>query len=1138
MPGSNKKLVSSGAQHPSKTPKDRPFIASIGHSPEATYDLTPEGLKPDSERGKSAACADSVICSAPEGLKPDSERGKSTACADSIICSASEGLKQDSECGKSTACGDSIICSSPEGLKPDSERGKSTACGDSIICSSPERLNPAPSAGGSAPLASPVRSVPSHAFTWPMKASKESQKPTSAPQLSLASTRKQPPDAPPEEHSHQRSVEPVSAVADAPRSDSSAGYYVPDTRLFTICRQATLPPSIQSQEVEPLPIVVRPTPPPTKVGSSANQTEGPSGSVARSYAFTMGFPVTKQRPNVAPSAAKTPGRTSTSEPQAQPPAAQERITQPRTSEIPTRAPTTEITPRSVETSRFLLEIFDVKDRELAVPQSKESDQLPRTANAGPPSSNFQSHPSANVRVPRTAMRNTRWNITLADMAESFKDKSWMRQSPDIRAKIPEASTVSDNQQQLQVVEEEVEEDTRVSYSQGYFCAVAFCVLLILLLALIILLWWSFEGKTKKLVSTCSSPSCIREALYLDNLLSWEEEKPCYDFYSFVCSRWSSQYAVSSFFTDDVSIDDDYAVYLERRFNALIQNKRGPMSDLHAKCMNYKLINDVGWEPLLELLYHVSLEGFPLTPPIRKISVWRTAAQVIRKTGTAALFSVGVASHPTEAAKDVVSVGPPEMLTSGAVRLDINHAISLYTSSVFSAKRALSKQFVPPVYATDVVRFATNLEKLGQWRPHTAGDAKMDVANAQSPLLEFLTEVFGGNSTSIFSGEGTDVLIESPGTVNNIIKLVKGEQVHTVLNYLCVRLMIQTSPLIPDSDLTSFYATLVYGRRRSAMGRWELCVRVVDRALFPLVAASLLAQLRTPVAKYDDLASGIKAAFQRTADASPYLDVASKGAIRNLLTGTNIRVFSPQWVTEPNLVTAYEHSLPAVKEDANALETFIALHEYTFLDSLARGSAQRWRRSFFAFDCWYEPDPNTVYVPLLVFNVLEDFAEGKNPLQIPRAGPRVGKCLFDMLMMYLPADVTLDDATEKEDDNWLTAPTRAKLQDVESCLTGVLTSDITGFDRFRDVLALRAAHSHFQDKARGLSLLLRNGRVLTEDELFFIIAVLQACRKSASHELRTEAGYGWLVALRNSKSFSASFNCSGDDPMNPDHKCVD
>ncbi|KAL3198981.1 hypothetical protein MRX96_044182 [Rhipicephalus microplus] len=104
-----------------------------------------------------------------------------------------------------------------------------------------------------------------------------------------------------------------------PRSDSSDGYYMPETRSFTICRQATLPPSIQSQEIEPLPLVVRLNQLPTEIGSSASQTKGPSGNVTRSRVFAMGFPVTKQRPHVAPSAAETPGRTSTSERQAQPP---------------------------------------------------------------------------------------------------------------------------------------------------------------------------------------------------------------------------------------------------------------------------------------------------------------------------------------------------------------------------------------------------------------------------------------------------------------------------------------------------------------------------------------------------------------------------------------------------------------------------------------------------------------------------------------------------------------------------------------------------------------------------------------------------------------------------------------------------
>ncbi|KAH6941791.1 hypothetical protein HPB50_023597 [Hyalomma asiaticum] len=90
---------------------------------------------------------------------------------------------------------------------------------------------------------------------------------------------------------------------------------------------------------------------------------------------------------------------------------------------------------------------------------------------------------------------------------------------------------------------------------------------------------------------------------------------------------------------------------EDRLHKLVRDSRGSMSNLYAKCMNHKLINDEGWQPLLNLMYHVSLEGFPLTPPIHKtISAWETAPKLVRKTGTWALLSFGVTSHPMEATK--------------------------------------------------------------------------------------------------------------------------------------------------------------------------------------------------------------------------------------------------------------------------------------------------------------------------------------------------------------------------------------------------------------------------------------------------------------------------------------------------------
>ncbi|KAL3217038.1 hypothetical protein MRX96_051085 [Rhipicephalus microplus] len=41
-------------------------------------------------------------------------------------------------------------------------------------------------------------------------------------------------------------------------------------------------------------------------------------------------------------------------------------------------------------------------------------------------------------------------------------------------------------------------------------------------------------------STCTSPTCAQNAIYLSHLLSWDDMNPCDDFYTFVCRRWNSQ----------------------------------------------------------------------------------------------------------------------------------------------------------------------------------------------------------------------------------------------------------------------------------------------------------------------------------------------------------------------------------------------------------------------------------------------------------------------------------------------------------------------------------------------------------------------------------------------------------------------
>ncbi|KAL3215253.1 hypothetical protein MRX96_006531 [Rhipicephalus microplus] len=202
-------------------------------------------------------------------------------------------------------------------------------------------------------------------------------------------------------------------------------------------------------------------------------------------------------------------------------------------------------------------------------------------------------------------------------------------------------------------------------------------------------------------STCTSPTCAQNAIYLSHLLSWDDMNPCDDFYTFVCRRWNSQ-ASTATEEESLTFDDDYAATIEERMYAFLQNTSRPerlnvqaLSTLLDKCVDTKRIEDDGWNPFLEVLFNISLEGFPLTPPVRQsMSVWKMAGKLLRRSGTAALLNVHVSTRPSAHNQDVVTVGLPEVIST-AEGVDINELIRFYTNAAFAAVNALRKDFVPP-----------------------------------------------------------------------------------------------------------------------------------------------------------------------------------------------------------------------------------------------------------------------------------------------------------------------------------------------------------------------------------------------------------------------------------------------------------
>ncbi|KAH6939212.1 hypothetical protein HPB50_016520 [Hyalomma asiaticum] len=493
-------------------------------------------------------------------------------------------------------------------------------------------------------------------------------------------------------------------------------------------------------------------------------------------------------------------------------------------------------------------------------------------------------------------------------------------------------------------------------------------------------------------STCTSSTCAQNAIYLSHLLSWDDMNPCDDFYMFVCRRWSNQASTASE-EESLSFDDDYAATLEEKMYASLRNNSRPerlnlqpLSALLDKCMDAKRIEDDGWNPFLEDLFNMSLEGFPLTPPVRQsMSVWKLAGKLLRRSGTAALLDVSVSTRPSTFNQDVVTVGLPEVISS-AEGVDVNELIRFYTNAAFAAVNALRKGFVPPAYTMDIAKFASELERLYETRD--ASSYKVETLVSPSPLLDFLTEALSG--LPIFSGAESEVLIVSPAFVKKAIHLVEKTEPHTVINFLCVRFMIQTSVFLPNSGLTEFYSTLVYGKLRTSVPRENLCVRVVERTLSHLFLYGSFAELNlhTSTTKVSDVVVDIVKEFLRGIDASPYFNHASRAAIRTLVTKARFKVLGPSWVKDKNAVERYVKNVPTF-QNLRPLDAYLALYEYAFVNLMLRGPSQRWPLSAFSTRCRYEISTRSVYVPALLFNVSLPF-DNAEALQLPRASTRLSR----------------------------------------------------------------------------------------------------------------------------------------------------
>ncbi|KAH8042240.1 hypothetical protein HPB51_021324 [Rhipicephalus microplus] len=375
----------------------------------------------------------------------------------------------------------------------------------------------------------------------------------------------------------------------------------------------------------------------------------------------------------------------------------------------------------------------------------------------------------------------------------------------------------------------------------------------------------------------------------------------------------------------------------------------------------------------------------------------------------------------------------------------------------------------------------------------------------------------------------EIWIQAPCIVTQIVDLIRNNESYVVLNYLCVQLMVQMSPFIPaPKALTDFPSTLTYGKARMDVLRSHICLRVVEKAAFPLFYASLLSVLglhhESILIRFTGLVREITEEFLMSVESSPPLENRVKNTIKRIVSGINFQVLGPLWLKDDLMSTWYLS--PA--SNTTAFETYVELHECAFVQTLSFGSSGRWTRSAFRSTCWHERYSSTIYVPALVFNITLPLSEKSRHLC--RAAVRVVGCIFDAI---------LAETNSTSVESLLSEEGTAKLRNTATCygLDGLEPPSTS----LRDALTVEFAFRHFDKSVKKsvnpLRLRLPQGKVLTSSQLFFVYLMLQHCEKKGGLDtLKLGSAQNLNFVLSRDSNFAAAFNCSRGSPMNPGKKC--
>ncbi|XP_075532485.1 neprilysin-21-like [Dermacentor variabilis] len=571
---------------------------------------------------------------------------------------------------------------------------------------------------------------------------------------------------------------------------------------------------------------------------------------------------------------------------------------------------------------------------------------------------------------------------------------------------------------------------------------------------------------------CVSRSCQAEGRYLVDLLTWEYD-PCENFYGFVCQGWQQEQT-----SGDTQLRRD----LELRLSALLRRPSTspvlePLRRLYSQCSEAPSRHDI--HALRHALSMAGLPDWPYAVPLRHaVSLWSTAAQVLKLTGANTLLSVVPGTHSSRPEQSVLRLGPPNLINPTS------------REALTAALGAFRPRLLVPLYAAEV----SGLEqRLLRCRP---GAVHLTRLAGFPQLVEFLARLLGSGVH-----EGTEVLLETDA-LRCVLATAAETPVDTVLNLMGLRFMLRLAYLLPDK--------LGLRLAESRGPRWRGCLLQLEPALPHLFLLASIEAVGAPP-RASRLAEDVRRTMVRALPGLSWLSPGDRRKAAALIGRTRIRLFMPDELRNGSAPT----SLPPHDLDVGLL-AYCRLHSRAFEHKLR--SPDPWLLSSMDNDCVLDVQANRVDVPLLMFNRSAVALDDLQSSQLPRAGFRLARCLLRLLFGWAETDATWDEGV------------RAR-----RCLARQYGTMLT-VAPVEDSLALAPVLRLFRDNLRHRrrlrqELRLRNAEDLSLDQLFFVYFALGFCHDGNDAERRTN------VALWNTPSFHAVYECRVGSPMRPDRSCI-